>query len=103
MKIDNSVKATSNLPSGEGRARAAKESPKTQDSAGGERVELSSLYARLQQMEETIANTPVVDSAKVDEIKLAMSEGRFKVDSEKVADGLIDSVRQMLNAQTAKA
>ena len=103
MKIDNSVKATSNLPAGEGRARAAKESPKTQDSAGGERVELSSLSARLQQMEETIANTPVVDSAKVDEIKQAMSEGRFKVDTEKVADGLIDSVRQMLNAQTAKA
>jgi negative regulator of flagellin synthesis FlgM len=103
VKIDNSVKATSNLPSGEGRARAAKESPKTQDSGGGERVELSSLSARLQQMEETIANTPVVDSAKVDEIKQAMSEGRFKVDTEKVADGLIDSVRQMLNAQTAKA
>jgi len=54
-------------------------------------------------MESTIANTPVVDSAKVDEIKQAMSEGRFKVDTEKVADGLIDSVRQMLSAQPAKA
>ena len=104
MKIDNSVKATGGLPPGEGRARAAKESPKTEGaSGGGERVELSSLSARLQQMESTIANTPVVDSAKVDEIKQAMSEGRFKVDTEKVADGLIDSVRQMLSAQPAKA
>jgi negative regulator of flagellin synthesis FlgM len=54
-------------------------------------------------MEETIGNTPVVDSAKVDEIKQAMSEGRFKVDTGKVADGLIDSVRQMLSAQTGRA
>ena len=104
MKIDNSVKSTGGLPSGEGRARSAKETPKTESaSGGGERVELSSLSARLQQMESTIANTPVVDSAKVDEIKQAMSEGRFKVDTEKVADGLIDSVRQMLSAQPAKA
>ena len=28
-----------------------------------------------------------------------MSEGRFKVNTEKVADGLIESVRQMLSAQ----
>ena len=103
MKIDNSVKATSNLPSGEGRTRTAKEAPQSQDAGSSEKVELSSLSARLQQMEQTIANTPVVDSAKVNEIKQAMSEGRFKVDTEKVADGLIDSVRQMLNAQTSKA
>ena len=54
-------------------------------------------------MEETIASTPVVDSAKVDEIKQAMSKGRFKVDTGKVADGLIESVRQMLSAQPGKA
>ena len=53
------------------------------------------------QMEEAISNTPVVDSAKVDEIKQAMSEGRFKVNTEKVADGLIESVRQMLSTQQA--
>ena len=54
-------------------------------------------------MEETIANTPVVDSAKVDEIKQAITEGRFKVDTGKVADGLIESVRQMLTAQPGPA
>lgn len=105
MKIENSVKETGGLPSSDGRTRAAKDSPKAESASGSgsERVELSSLSARLQQMEETIGNTPVVDSAKVDEIKQAMSEGRFKVDTGKVADGLIDSVRQMLSAQTGRA
>ena len=102
MKIDNSVKSTTGLPSGDGRARSTKDTSKTQSSEGNSgRVELSSLSARLQQMEQTIANTPVVDSAKVDEIKQAMSEGRFKVNTEKVADGLIESVRQMLSTQQA--
>ena len=102
MKIDNSVKATGSLPSNDGRTRSAKESPKAESSnAGSERVELSSLSSRMLQMEEAISNTPVVDSAKVDEIKQAMSEGRFKVNTEKVADGLIESVRQMLSTQQA--
>lgn len=102
MKIDNSnsVKATGSLPSNDGRARSAKESPKAESSnAGSERVELSSLSSRMLQMEEAISNTPVVDSTKVDEIKQAMSEGRFKVNTERVADGLIESVRQMLSTQ----
>jgi len=104
VKIDNSVKSTGGLPPSDGRARSAKESPKTDaTSSGGEKVELSSLSSRMQQMEETIGITPVVDSAKVDEIKQAMSKGRFKVDSGKVADGLIESVRQMLSAQPGKA
>ena len=102
MKIDNSVKATGSLPSNDGRARSAKESSKAESSnAGSERVELSSLSSRMLQMEEAISNTPVVDSAKVYEIKQAMSEGRFKVNTEKVADGLIESVRQMLSTQQA--
>ena len=102
MKIDNSVKATGSLPSNDGRARSAKESSKAESSnVGSERVELSSLSSRMLQMEEAISNTPVVDSAKVDEIKQAMSEGRFKVNTEKVADGLIESVRQMLTTQQA--
>lgn len=77
-----------------------KASAKTPSSAGGsDKVEISSQSSRMQQMEETIASTPVVDKAKVDEIKQAISQGQFKVNTAKVADGLIQSVRQMLGAQ----
>jgi negative regulator of flagellin synthesis FlgM len=38
----------------------------------------------------------VVDAARVAELKRAISEGRFKVNPERVADGLLESVRQML-------
>ena len=36
------------------------------------------------------------DSKRVDEIKAAIANGTFKVDSGKIADGLINSVRDIL-------
>jgi len=57
----------------------------------------------LQQLEGTLAGVSEVDSAKVGEIKQAISEGRFRVDPEKVADGLIQSVRDMLQTQVRSA
>jgi negative regulator of flagellin synthesis FlgM len=62
----------------------------------GDQVALSSLSARLQEAGAAMADTPVVDAARVAEIKRAISEGRFQVNPERVADGLLESVRQML-------
>jgi negative regulator of flagellin synthesis FlgM len=50
-----------------------------------------------------MASTPVVDRARVDEIRQAISEGRFKVDAGRIADGLIESVRQLLDGQTPRS
>jgi len=97
VKIDNSVKSVGNTPAGEQRAKVT--GPGTSPNPGGDQVQLSSLSSGMKQAEEAIANTPVVDQARVDEIKQAISDGNFQVDANKVADGLIDSVRQMLAAQ----
>lgn len=103
MKIDNSIKPVSSQNSGDARVRAATASGAPPSNApGGDRVELSSLSSGLQKAESAINATPVVNQVRVDEIKQAISEGRFKVDAEKVADGLIENVRQMLAAQPQK-
>lgn len=67
--------------------------------SGAEQVELSSVSAHLQGVQAAAANTPVADSARVAEIKQAISEGRFQINPERIADGLLDSVRQMLARQ----
>jgi negative regulator of flagellin synthesis FlgM len=103
MKIDNSVGSVGGLPSSEPRPRPAKNSNASAASGAESTVELSSLAGRMQEIEAALANVPVIDSGRVAEIKQAITEGRFQVDAGKVADGLIDSVRQMLDARARKA
>jgi len=69
--------------------------------APGAQVDISGTSSRLRELEASVANVPVVDSARVDEIKQAIADGRFKVNADRVADSLIESVRQMLNTRPA--
>lgn len=45
------------------------------------------------------SSNEVIDTAKISEIKLAISEGRFKVNPEVVADRLLESVRELILAR----
>ncbi|MDB5799281.1 MAG: flgM [Rhodocyclales bacterium] len=98
MKIDNSVKSSGQI-GGDSKTRSSREtsSSPVQTSGGGTQVALSG------KLDQLIAQAPVVDGAKVDEIKQAISDGRFQVHPEKVADALIESVRQMLSARPQSA
>lgn len=64
-----------------------------------ESVTLSPLSAQMKSLEEKVAASSVFDAGKVDAIKSAIANGQFKVDSEKVADGLINSVKDFLSTQ----
>ena len=61
-------------------------------------MHLGSTTAQLRSLEGSIASTPLVDVKKVAEIKQAISEGRFKVNSGVVADRLINSVQDLITA-----
>ncbi|KYC29231.1 Anti-sigma-28 factor, FlgM [Sterolibacterium denitrificans] len=103
MKIDSSIKSLGGL-SGEARKDAAKpagtaSSPAAGQSTQSAEVALSPLSARLQELESAMATTPVADSQRVAAIREAIAAGTFQVDASKIADGLVDSVRQMLAAQ----
>ena len=99
MKIDGLSKAVSGLLSGENRQKV-QPSAQQQPGAGQSKVELSRLSSSLAKAEATIASTPEVDRQRVDEIRQAISEGRFKVDPERIADGLLDNVREMFSARS---
>lgn len=99
MKIDNS-KNVGGLSISDSKSRSVKGTPASQGDAS---VESSSLSSRLAEIQASLSNVPVVDSSRVDDIKAAISEGRFKVNADKVADSLIESVRQMLGSQVRSA
>ena len=109
MKINDSIKNTTGLgiekPS-TGKASAAKTGATggnvqaaQLESTSAESVTLSPLSAQLKSLEKKVAASSVFDAEKVDAIKAAIANGQFKVDSEKVADGLINSVKDLLSTQ----
>ncbi|NMG47140.1 flagellar biosynthesis anti-sigma factor FlgM [Azoarcus communis] len=100
MKIESTGKPMGVVQPSESRAKADAVSAKS--GSASEKVELSALSSSLQKAEAAIAETPVVDAGRVAEIKAAISEGRFKIDANRIADGLIDSVRNMLDNQSSR-
>lgn len=97
MKIDSGIPSTipvTRVAETPGREAAAVRPPAAGSS--GDSVEITNLSARLNQLEGVLAGVPVVDSAQVQAIKDAISEGRFQVDSEIVADRLLSSVKELL-------
>ncbi len=79
-------------------AKATKEKSGVAGQTAGENVTLSSFSAQIKSIENE-ATAGVFDSDKVDAIKAAISSGQFKVDSEKVADGLIQTVKDLLTSK----
>lgn len=101
MKIEGLVKSLGGTPTNDNKAKAQPAAAQT-TSSNTSKVDLSPLSSSLGKAEAAMASTPVVDQARVDEIRQAISEGRFKIDASRIADGLIASVREMLDAQTTR-
>lgn len=101
MKIDSSIKSVSTGAVSGGGSRPGKGATSAPGSGGGDRVQLSPLSSQLQAIESSMADTPVVDSARVAEIRQAIAEGRFKVNPDAVADHLLQTARELLRSRLA--
>jgi negative regulator of flagellin synthesis FlgM len=107
VKIGDNVKSINSGSVSESQSRpakagaAAKPAPPAGGQAKNGRVELSPLGAQLASIEASLANVPVVDTARVDEIKQAIADGHFKVNPEVVADRLLETVKDLIRAHQA--
>ncbi len=91
MKIDSSYKPTT--PSVTPRAVTPQATP----TATQEAVSFSPLAASMQ-----AGDRPPVNSARILEIKQAISEGRFKINPEAIADRLIESARDLVSSNSKR-
>jgi negative regulator of flagellin synthesis FlgM len=102
MKINDALNSNAGLPS---TAPAATRTDKAADNSNkvntpaSIKVQISPLSTQLQALQSTQAGSAVFETKKVEEIKLAISEGRFQVNAEKVADGLLETVKDLLNSR----
>ena len=58
-------------------------------------VSVSSTAALLSQLQRSLGSTPAVDQNRVDSISKALAAGTYKVDSDKIAHGLINTERAL--------
>ena len=96
MKINSAIGSVGKIADG-GSAATPQRPAATSQGSQAEQVAISPLSARLQEIGATIASTPAFNAERVAEIKQAIAEGRFKVNPERIADGLLENVRQMLS------
>lgn len=101
MKIDDPLKKSGGVSIGTTQTRSGKSAEKTgavsQAPAQSDSVHLSSTAQSLSQA----GNNAVFDVKKVEEIKAAIADGTFKVDPEKVANGLLDTVSDLIKTRKA--
>jgi negative regulator of flagellin synthesis FlgM len=91
MKIDSSYKPSTAAVTPRPAATST-----TSSSNAQEAVSLSSLAGALQGGE-----TPPVNTARIQEIKQAISDGRFQINPEAIADRLIESARDLVSKPQA--
>jgi negative regulator of flagellin synthesis FlgM len=101
VKINDTLKNNAGIPAANTPAPNAKSSDAAAaasaatTSAAGDTVRLSSQGQAM----ATGSTNQVFDSKKVERIKAAIADGHFQVNSEKVADGLLDTVRDLLHSR----
>ncbi len=98
MKIDKSLQSVTTVSLAEGKKRT------DVNSAGSDlpqvnNVHLSPNATKLQNIDSNLASGSVVNSARIQEIKQAISEGNFQINPGVVADKLLETVRELIQSK----
>lgn len=96
MKIDGSSRTGALTGNTAPAAHASKPATQAGRSASPDNVTLSSTSTQIQALATSINEASGFDAAKVEAIKQAISEGKFTINPEAIADKLIASTRELL-------
>ena len=95
MKIENSIKPSAGTKISEARTSSSVKSAQPAQTGGAASVQLSETSAKLQSSNDAA----VFDVARVSQIKQAISDGKFQINASAIADRLISSARELVDAE----
>ena len=98
MKIDDASKKIAGIGVGSTQTRPGKGAEKT-DATGKTSTDNVTLSTQAKALTSQSGSAGVFDAKKVDEIKAAIAGGQFKVNAESVADGLMDTVKDLISTR----
>ena len=103
MKIDNTGKALNtnlNKPAPPAATGATDSSTKDSSAASPEHsANVEALQVKWQTLNTSLATQPLIDKAKIAELRQAIADGRLSIRHERIADQLIASVKALLAKQ----
>jgi len=99
VKINDTLKGAQAQQLTNTTAANAKQAEKAAATATPAQTDSVRLSSQAQAASGASASTQVFDAKKVERIKLAIADGQFSVNSEKIADGLLDTVRDLLHSR----
>jgi negative regulator of flagellin synthesis FlgM len=99
VKINDTLKSNPGLPATGTPAAGAKGADKAAAAPAQAPTDTVRLSSQGQALAGASGTGAVFDTKKVERIKSAIADGQFKVNSEKVADGLLETVRDMLHSR----
>ena len=100
MKIENSVSSSPVLNTTGNSVKASKADVVAAQPSVSSTVQLST---KLQIVEGQASSAGVFDAQKVQDIKAAIAEGRFQINSDVIADGLMATVKDLIRSHSRTA
>ena len=101
MKIDKSLQPVTTVSVSDGKRRT--DITPTPNTEQENNVHLSSNITKLQNLDSSSASGSIVNTARVQEIKQAISEGNFQINPEVVADRLLETVKELIQSKKGAA
>jgi negative regulator of flagellin synthesis FlgM len=99
VKINDTLKSNQGLPTGGTPASGAKGADKAVAAPTSAPTDTVRLSSQGQALAGAVGSAAVFDTKKVERIKSAIADGQFSVNSEKVADSLLETVRDLLHSR----
>lgn len=97
MKIDQSGNIKDLYPTQGKPAKYKAESDTASGDAPSANVAINPLASQINTVAKSMATEPSFDISKVEAIKQAIASGDFQINPENIADGLINSTKQLLS------